>query len=348
MSTVPKFRVGITQDFYVEAKGKFEGALEQKLANLPWLEFEAMPAQKVATPEVIDQYDAIFALALKFSAESVQGLKRLALIARWGVGYDMIDTSALTEASAALAITPNAVRRPVAEAILTLIFALSKNLFLQDKLVRTGKWRSDLPSLGSCLEGKTLGSIGCGNIACEMFRLAASLGFQRFIAHDPYANVETAKKLNVELVSLKEVMRGSDFVTVNTLLNSETHHMLGESHFRMMKPSAYFINTSRGPIVDQAALTRALQENWIAGAGLDVFEKEPIEKNDPLLALDNVILAPHGLAWTHEIARDNGLEACDNILSIARGVAPDSVVNKAVLNRPAFQAKLASYRERGY
>jgi phosphoglycerate dehydrogenase-like enzyme len=348
MSTVPKFRVGITHDFYVEAKGKFEAALEQKLAGLPWLEFDAMPTQKVAVAEVIDEYDAIFALGLKFSAESLRGLNRLALIARWGVGYDMIDTAALTEAAAALAITPNAVRRPVAEAILTLVFALSKNLFLQDRLVRTGKWRGDLPSLGSCLEGKTLGSIGCGNIGCEMFRLAGSLGFGRFIAYDPYANAEAARKLNVELVSLEEVMRESDFMTVNTLLNSETHHLLGESHFRIMKPSAYFINTARGPIVDQAALTKALQDNWIAGAGLDVFEKEPIDKDDPLLALDNVILAPHGLAWTHEIARDNGLEACDNILSIARGVAPASVVNKAVLNKPEFQAKLSTYRDRAY
>ena len=341
------FRVGITHDFYVEAKGRFEAALEQKLAHVPGIEFEAMPAQAVATAEVIDQYDAIFALALKFPRESLQGLQRLAVIARWGVGYDMIDVDALTEADAALAITPNAVRRPVAEAILTLIFALSKNLFLQDRTVRRGAWRADLPALGSTLDGKVLGSIGCGNIGGEMFRLSASLGFGRFLAYDPYANPEAAKALGVELVTLEAVMRTSDFVAVNTLLNADTRHMLGESHFRMMKPTAYFINTARGPIVDQAALTRALQEHWIAGAGLDVFEKEPLDKDDPLMGLENVILAPHGLAWTLEIARDNGLEACDNILSIARGVAPASVVNRAVLQRPGFQAKLNRFRRGG-
>jgi phosphoglycerate dehydrogenase-like enzyme len=139
-------------------------------------------------------------------------------------------------------------------------------------------------------------------------------------------------------------MRESDFVTVNTLLNEETRHMVGEAQFRLMKPTAFFINTARGPIADQAALTHALKEGWIAGAGLDVFEKEPIEKDDPLLDLDNVIVAPHGLAWTHEIARDNGLEACDNILSIANGIAPRSLVNRAVLDHTGFLAKLAAFR----
>jgi phosphoglycerate dehydrogenase-like enzyme len=338
------FKVGITHDFYVEAKGRFEAALEQKLKPVAGVVYEAMPGDPVARPEVIDQYDAIFALAVKFPKESLQGLTRLALIARWGVGYDMIDVDALTEADVALAITPNAVRRPVAESILTLILALSKNLFAQDRIVRRGGWRADLPSLGSTLDGKVLGSIGFGNIGAELFRLAGSLGFARFIAYDPYANPEKARAMGVDLVELDDVMRESDFVTVNTLLNAQTRHMIGNRELRMMKSSAYLINTARGPIVDQSALTRVLRERAIAGAGLDVFEQEPIAKDDPLLEMDNVILAPHGLAWTTEIARDNGLEACDNILAVAKGGVPASVVNRAVLERPGFQAKLSKYR----
>ena len=112
----------------------------------------------------------------------------------------------------------------------------------------------------------------------------------------------------------------------------------------MMKPSAFLINTARGPIVDQRALTRALAEKWIAGAGIDVFEKEPVDRDDPLLGLDNVILSPHGLAWTEEIARDNGLEACDNILAVAGGQIPAGIVNREVLDHPAFRAKLERYR----
>jgi phosphoglycerate dehydrogenase-like enzyme len=337
---MPIFRVGITPDFYVEAKGHFEAALEHKLANQPGIEYVPMPPQpgNVATPEALNQFDAIFALATKFTADSLRGVDRLALIARWGVGYDMIDVPALTKAGVALAITPNAVKRPVAEAILTLIFALSKNLPELDHTVRAGKWRGDLPRLGVGVVGKVLGSIGCGNIAQQLFRLAASLGFARFIAYDPYVT----EAVGVELVTLEEVLRQSDYITVNTLLNDSTRGMIGEPQFRMMKPTAYFINTARGPIVNQRALTQALQQKIIAGAGVDVFEKEPPDPNDPLLALDNVIVSPHALAWTEEIARDNTLEACDNILSVSRGKPPESLVNHEVLTSTKFQQKLES------
>jgi phosphoglycerate dehydrogenase-like enzyme len=305
-----------------------------------------MPPQpgKLATPQGLSQFDAIFSLGLRITRESLEGVDRLALVARWGVGYDMIDVPALTNAGIALAITPEAVKRPVAEAILTLIFALSKDLREQDRLVRAGQWRGNLRRLGVTLRGKVLGSLGCGNIACEMFRLAQSLGFSRLVAHDPYVEPKTAEALGVELVSMEELMSTSDYVTVNALLNESTRGLIGEPALRLMKPSAFLINTARGPIVDQPALTRALTENWIAGAGIDVFEKEPIAPEDPLLRLDNVILSPHGLAWTEEIARDNGLEACDNILAVAGGQIPAGIVNKEVLDHPAFQAKLERYR----
>ena len=340
------FRVGITPDFYVDAKGRFEAALEQKLTGVDGLEWTPMPDQpdKLATPAALDQFDALFALALKITPESVRGVQRLAVVARWGVGYDMIDVPALTANDIALAITPKAVRRPVAEAILTFVFVLSKDLLYQDRLTRQGKWRASLRKLGTTLEGRTLGSVGCGNIAQEMFRVAASLGFARFIACDPNVKAEAVRHLGVEMTSLEEVLRQSDFVAINTLLNDQTRGLIGEAQLRLMKPSAFLINTARGPIVDQDALTRALREKWIAGAGLDVFRKEPLDADDPLLGMDNVVLAPHGLAWTEEIARDNGLEACDNILAVYRGEAPPGIVNREVLERPGFQAKLARFR----
>jgi len=340
------FRVGVTPDFYTDAKGRFEAALESKLDGVANLQWEAMPTQpnKTATAETLNQFDAIFALGLKFSRASFQGVTRLGLIARWGVGYDMIDMAALNEAEVLLAITPNAVRRPVAEAILTYIFMLSKNVMEQDRITRQGKWRGQLSRLGTCLAGRTLGSIGCGNIAQEMFRLSSGLGFGRFVAYDPYVDPAVAEKLNVELVSLEDVFRQSDYVAVNCLLNEGTRGLVQEHHFRMMKPTAYFINTARGPIVNQQALTLALEEEWIAGAGIDVFEQEPVAADEPLLALENVILAPHALAWTEEIARDNGLEACDNILAFARGEVPHGVVNREVLDKAGFQQKLERVR----
>jgi phosphoglycerate dehydrogenase-like enzyme len=340
------FLVGITPDFYTDAKGRFEAALDRKIGNLSGIEFAPMPPQpgKVATAEALNHYDAVFSLGLKYTRESVQGVERLAIIARWGVGYDMIDVPAITEAGILLAITPNAVRRPVAEAILAFIFMLSKNALEQDRITRQGKWRGSLSRLGVCLEGKTLGSLGCGNIAREMFRLASGLGFARFLAHDPYASAGIAASQNIELVDIDELFRNSDYVAVNCLLNDQTRGLVSERHFRLMKPTAYFINTARGPIVNEEDLVRALSEKWIAGAGIDVFEKEPPGEDHPLYALDNVILAPHALAWTEEIARDNTIEACDNILAVARGEEPHGAVNREVLSQPVFQQKLARFR----
>jgi len=291
----------------------------------------------------LNEFDALFSLALKITEDSLKGVDRLALVARWGVGYHMIDTDALTAADIALAITPNAVRRPVAEAIFTFIFALTTNLLTQDRIVRQGRWRGDLPALGRNIKGRTLGSLGCGNIAQEVFRMAASLGFGRLIAADPFISPEVARNLGVELVDMDTLLRESDFVCVNTYLSAQTRGIIGEKELRQMKPTAFLINTARGPIVQEAALTRALQENWIGGAGLDVFENEPLPEGSPLRDLNNVILSPHGLAWTEEIVRDNGTEACQNILTIARGEAPASIVNKEVLQRPGFQQKLARF-----
>ncbi|MEJ7604713.1 MAG: NAD(P)-dependent oxidoreductase [Bryobacteraceae bacterium] len=150
--------------------------------------------------------------------------------------------------------------------------------------------------------------------------------------------------MGVELVPFDEVFEQGDFVTINTFLSAETRGLVGARELRLMKPTAYLINTARGPIVQQTALVEALRENWIAGAGLDVFEQEPLAADDPIRELSNTILTPHGLAWTEEITRDNGLEACDNILSVARGVAPESTVNRAVIDRRGFQDKLARFR----
>jgi phosphoglycerate dehydrogenase-like enzyme len=340
------FRIGVTPDFYTDARGRFEAVLEEKLA-LPGVEWGPMPSLpgNVATPETLDQFDGIFALATHFTAGSLKGVERLAVVARWGVGYDRIDVAALTAADVLLAITPNAVRTPVAESIFTLILALAKNLLIQDRITRQGKWRGDLPRMGWNLRGKVLGSIGCGNIGREMFRLAKPFGFSRLLAYDPYVGPEILEDLGVEAALKETVFEESDFVAVNSLLNEETQGSIGEKDFRRMKPTAYFINTARGPIVRERELIRALQEGWIAGAGLDVFEQEPPPKDHPLFAMDNVVVTPHGLPWTTDLVRDNGVEACDNLLRIARGELPDSIVNREVIERPGFQSKLRRYRD---
>lgn len=340
------FRIGITPDFYTDAKGYFEDVVAGQFGGVAAIEYGPIPPapDKTATPEALQQFDAVVALAMRITAASLKGVDRLAVVARWGVGYDAIDVRALTEADVVLCNTPNGVRRPVAEAILTFVFALNKRLFLLDRMTRAGKWRGDMNGLGGDIRDKVLGSVGCGNIGQELFRIARSLGFSRLIACDPVVRPEQVKELGVEMVDIDTVFRESDFVSVNTFLSEATRGLVGERHFRLMKPTAYFINTARGPIVQHDALVKALKEKWIAGAGIDVFPTEPPPKDDPLFELDNAIVSPHALAWTENIMHDNGVEACGHILQIARGEIPTGVVNREVLDRPGFRRKLERYR----
>lgn len=341
-----RFRVGISPDFYVDLKGRFEAVVEEHLKRAPGIEVQPMPPQpgKRATAEALNAFDAVLALGLRIDEGSLEGVERLAVVARWGVGYDTIDVAALTRAGVAVALTPRAVRRPVAEAILTFVLVLAKNLREQDRLVRSGRWRDDLSRLGRNLDALALGSVGCGNIAREMFRLARPLGFRRLLACDPYISPGDVAELGVELTTLETVLGESDIVTVNVPLTEETRGMIGEAELRRMKPSSWLINTARGAVVDHGALVRALREGWIAGAGIDVYPTEPPPPDDPLLGLDNVVLAPHALAWTEELIRDVGGEACANILAVARGEAPPGLLNREVLQHCGFQAKLARLR----
>src|SRR5262249_31064976 len=160
------------------------------------------------------------------------------------------------------------------------------------------------------------------NIGSEMFRLLEPFGLKRKLAADPYANPAHAAQLGVELVDLPTIFREADFVTVNCPLMAETRGLVNADLISLMKPTAYLINTARAPIVNQPDLTAALQTGQIAGAGLDVFEVEPLPADHPLIQLDNVILTPHSLAWTDELYTDTGVSACENILSIFRGEPP--------------------------
>jgi phosphoglycerate dehydrogenase-like enzyme len=346
MAHTGKFRVGVSHDFSIEAKGHYEAPLAQVLGSQPHVEVELMPPAEGEGPsrEQLEAYDGILALAIQLDSARIEGLRRPAIVARWGVGYDRIDTGALTRNGIVLTITPNAVRRPVAEAAIGLIFATSLNLMRQHKIVEAARWREALPGLGRNIAGRTLGSIGLGNIAGEMFRMAASLGFGRLLAHDPYAGAEQARALNVELVSLEDLARQSDFLCVHCSLSPGTRGLVNREVLRLMRPTAILINTARGPIVNEADLVEALREGWIAGAGLDVFEVEPLPAGAAIRECPNVIFAPHSLAWTEELARDNTIEACTSLLAVSRGQLPTGIVNRQVLDNPLFQAKLSRYK----
>ncbi len=303
-----------------------------------------------ASPLRADQFEEVDALILlghRFDATSVPKSGQLAVVARFGVGYDTVDVEACTRAGIALVITPDGVRRPVAVSVITLMLALTGKLIEKDRLTREAAAgfarRSDYMGVG--LVGRTLGSLGIGNIGAEVFRLAKPFEM-RFIAHDPFADPATARNLGIELVGLTDLFRHADVLSVCCPLTPETRHLVNAERIGLMKSSAYLINTARGPIVDQKALTAALQARRIAGAGLDVFEQEPPDADDPLLKLDNVILAPHALCWTDQCFAGNGAADVRAVLEVQHGRVPRGVVNASVLEAPVWRERLAGLAAR--
>jgi phosphoglycerate dehydrogenase-like enzyme len=335
-----QFRIGVTRDFLKPDGSLGFGDIGLSLfnddANIAW---SFLPENEpLLRPETIAGFDGLLVLAPKVTAASLEGADRVKVIARFGVGYDNVDVEACTRQGVVLTITPDGVRRPVAAAVMTFLLALTHKLLIKDRLTREGRWAEKLDCMGQGVTGRTLGIVGLGNIGRDVLRLAAPFEL-RCLAYDPHVSAETVRFLNVELVSLEDLMRQSDYVAICCALTSETHHLIDETQLLLMKPTSYLINVARGPIVDQRALTRSLQERWIAGAGLDVFEQEPIDPADPLLQLDNVILAPHAICWTDECFLNIGRNACQGLLDAAAGRRPKHVVNPAAFEHPHWQQR---------
>ena len=343
-----RFRVGLSADFLDEQRRMiFPDIGLNLLAKVPGLEYEFLPAYRpVYEPEQISNYDVLISLKPRVTAESLRGVERLCAIGRCGVGYDNVDLAACTERDVAVYITPRGVVRPMAESIVLFVLALSHNLVRKDRMVRAGQWVESTRTLGREPRDRVIGSIGFGNICTEAFRLLSGFGVSRLIAFDPYVSAEAVRQAGAEPLSMEDVLRQSDYVLVNCPLTPQTRKLIGAAELAMMKPTAFLINTARGPIVDEAALITALQERRIAGAALDVFETEPLPAASPLLELDNVILTSHSLGCTEELFRDMGRIDCEGALAVMRGEAPASVVNRDVLKRPGFLRKLDAYRER--
>ena len=340
-----RFRVALSLD--VQHKGKPVFDLSPLTAN-PDIDVHFVEAKDGILPaSALADRDALILLFPRFARESIPADHRLGLIAKVGVGYDNVDVPACTEAGIALVTAPDGVRRPVAVATMTFILALSGRLFVKDRLARQGANGFDqrLDNNGVGLVGRVLGSVGIGNIGAEVFRLARPFDM-RFVAHDPYADPALARELGITLVDLDDVFRESDFVTLNCPLTSETRHLVDARRLSLMKPISFLINCSRGPVVDQRALTKVLQERRIAGAALDVFDPEPPHPDDPLLTLDNVIVTPHALCWTDQMFEGIGASDVKAVLDLSRGRMPAGIVNRAVLDNPIWQQRLARYAAR--
>jgi phosphoglycerate dehydrogenase-like enzyme len=341
------FRVALSGDFRrADGEPAYPMFDLAPLTTTPGVEYAYVDAREGVMPaERLADFDALILLAARCDALSLPANGRLMAVARFGVGYDNVDVAACTQAGIAVVITPDGVRRPVAVSVMTFMLALAGKLMVKDRLMREGPsgWAKRSEHMGLGLTGRTLGQLGIGNIGAEVFRIAAPLGM-RFIAHDPYVTADQARALGVELVDLETLFREADFLSVSVPLSEATRGIVGRRLIGLMKPTAYLINTARGPVVDQKALTEALEARAIAGAGLDVFEVEPTPADERLLALDNVILAPHALCWTDECFAGNGAADVAAVLALSRGEEPRGVLNRDVLKDPRFVARLAARR----
>jgi D-3-phosphoglycerate dehydrogenase len=263
-------------------------------------------------------------ISIPFDGDFFDRSPDMLVLARHGVGLDNVDLAAATERGVVILYTPQAMVTAVAEHAVAFMLSLAKSFKRGDIALKEDKYHTrDL--LGSVdLFGKTVAVIGCGRIGSRVAQMCKhGLGMQ-VITYDPYISDEQAAAAGaVRRPTLEEVLRAADVVTMHTPLTAETRHMIGAAQLALMKPTAYLINTSRGPVVDEVALLAALREGRIAGAGLDVFEKEPTTPDNPLFALPNVMATPHSAGSSLECLQRIAAMVARGILDVLHGVQPD-------------------------
>ena len=334
------FRVALTGDFT-----SADGTPKYRDIGLDVFENKGVVVQPFAQHRAeigADQLggaNGVIVLTPRVTAASLLNTPHLLAVGRFGVGYDSVDVAACTAADVLLFIAAGAVDRPVAEATVGWMLALTHHIRTKDVLVRAARWDDRSAYMGTELRDRTLGVIGFGGIGRALVKLLAGFGMKTPLVFDPFVSAADAAKLGVRLVSLDELLAEADFVSIHCPLTEGTRNLIGVRELALMKPTAYLLNTARGGIVDEIALHAALRDDRIAGAAIDCFEREPLTAAPAFAELDNVLLAPHCIAWTDELFRDIGRTVCRGMLDLAEGRVPPGVVNRDVLDRPSFQAK---------
>ena len=292
--------------------------------------------------------DALYAKVRPITKRIIDGLERCQVIALGSVGVDSVDVAAATARGVPVTNVPDTFIEEVADHAMTLILATLRRLVVQDRLVREGRWREGRPMLYELprLMGQTLGFVAFGHVARAVARRARPFGVH-MLAYDPYIEELLMSQYGVEPVGLGELLQRSDIVSMHAPATPEAQHLLTEEHFRSMKRSAIFVNTGRGPTVDEPALIKALEEGWIAAAGLDVLETEPPAPTNPLLRMDNVILTAHVASASARFDPARRRRVGQEIALVLRGRWPRSCVNPAVLPKTALVRWQPYSMERG-
>jgi len=313
-----------------------------------WLtkkDIEFVLAQCTTEDEVIERArDADIYLAFRFNVtrKILEQLPKLKLLMSSGSGFEHIDVGAATELGIVVTNTALYNVEDVAEHALTLILATARKLHMLERLAREGEWQcGGLVQPTHRFVGRTVGLIGFGHIGKSLAWRLKGIGFQ-VLASDPYAPAEVMQEHGVQRVGLDELLARSDSVSLHLRVTDETRHLVGEEQLRAMKPTAFLVNTSRGAVIDEATLIRALREGWIAGAGLDVLEHEPPDLSNPLFHMDNVMITGHAAGSSVEGIEDWQNEWRGIIEAFVAGRWPINVVNPDVRPRVALLGESVS------
>ncbi|MBV9169373.1 MAG: C-terminal binding protein [Chloroflexi bacterium] len=327
-----------------ETERELRSARQVELIQRPLLEADGTVAREVAESDVLISGGA------KLDDAVFNQLKRVRFVLRPYVGYDDIDVDAATRHGILFANVPDTFIEEVANQTMAFVLATNRKVRDMDVYVREGKWSAggrarDAARPIQRVSALTLGFVGFGNIARLVLERARPFGF-RFLAADPYVSADAAAAVGVELVSLEELMRQSDIVSVHVFLNAETRGLINAERLRLMKSTAYLVNTSRGPVIDEAALIETLRARRIAGAALDVFEIEPVAADNPLLNMDNVLLSPHIASYSEEGDARHQIRIAEIALGVVNGGMPERkvVVNKGLYDELAAQLEPARAR----
>ena len=327
-------------------------ATERALRAAPKLELIQRPLLEPdgsVAPQVADS-DVLISGGARLDDNIFGQLRRVRFVLRPYVGYDDIDVDAATRHGILFANVPDTFIEEVANQTLAFVLATNRKVLEMDRFVREGKWSAGERGREAAqpirrMSALTLGLVGFGNIARLVLERAKPFGV-RVVAADPYVSADVAAAQGVELMELDELMRQSDIVSVHVFLNAETRGLIDARRLGLMKPSAYLVNTSRGPVIDEAALIEVLRARRIAGAALDVFEVEPVAADNPLLRMDNVVLSPHIASYSEEGDARHQVRIAEIALQVVNGGLPERkvVVNKALYDAVAAQLVPAAAR----
>jgi len=306
--------------------------IKQKFEAEVWKDY-APPPKKIII-EKAAKVDALATLLTdKIDSEVFDAAPNLKIVAQMAVGFDNIDIQEATKRGIHVTNTPGVLTETTADFAWALLMAVARRIVEADKYARTGNWKVSWHPMmmqGRDIYGATLGIVGLGRIGCAIAKRAKGFDM-KVLYHDVVRRLDFEKEYNIQFTELERLFKEADFITINTPLTKETYHLVDEKKLKLMKKTAYLINNARGPIVDEKALYKALKEGWITGAALDVFEQEPISTENPLVKLDNVVVAPHISSSSYETRSKMAEMVAQNLVAFFEGKTPPNLVNPEVV-----------------